>query len=297
MRAVPPAPMKVNPKQIAASAAGAVAAAVVASLFGAKGTLLGIFLGSVVATTATALVVQSLERTHEAVRQVVRLPDRPQVLRRFGASRPAGSATGGTEETALTEAASGPDGGAAAGGTAAALHPGSDVGGPEPATARIEPQVPRLVASSRGGRGGGPGRPSGSAGSGRWRLRWPALAVSVAAVFVVALLVVTGIELLAGKPLSSVVGSGDASGGTSAGSLFSPLPTTTTLPPARSSTTTSTAPGTATSTTAPPSSTSTTGVQASTTTTGVGGTTTTTSTTTTTTTLPAPSSTTTATGG
>ncbi|MGH9090696.1 MAG: hypothetical protein ACRDZR_04825 [Acidimicrobiales bacterium] len=255
--------MKVNPKQIAASAAGAVVAAVVASVFGAKGTLVGIALGSVVATTATALVVQSLERTHEAVRQAVHDPDRTQLLRRPGSSRPAGTVTGRAEDTALTEG----------------------TGAETAATGAARPGAP-----ARPG-GDGTRASAGGASIGRWRIRWPVLAASVLAVFVVALGVVTGIELLAGKPLSSVFGSGNANSGTSLGNVVSPPSTTTSTTTTTQPTASTTAPSTTTSTTsttASPGSTTTSAPASATTTTGAGGaSTTTTTTTTTSTTQPA----------
>ena len=46
-------------------------AAVIASSFGVKGTIVGVAIGSAAATMATALVAQSIERGHEAVKQVV----------------------------------------------------------------------------------------------------------------------------------------------------------------------------------------------------------------------------------
>ncbi len=63
--------MKLSPIQVLASAVGAVLAAVIASYFGVKGTVVGAALGSAVATIGTALVAHSMERTNEAVRPVV----------------------------------------------------------------------------------------------------------------------------------------------------------------------------------------------------------------------------------
>jgi hypothetical protein len=265
--------MKLSPKQVAASAAGAVAAALIASFFGEKGTIVGIALGSVVATTSTALVMQSLERTHDAMRQVVRMPEGEGLLRRLGSTRASGSVSKETEGSPVAKSA--PETSGRAAGEDVAAGAGGDR---------------RLVASTRiGGWTRSPAGPPSADGAApvarprdpagpkageRWRIRWPVVAVSAAVVFAVALLTVTGIELLVGRPLSSVVGSSQSGGGTTVGNVISPPPTTT-LPPTRSTTTTSTTVGSSTTSTAAP---------ASTTTTAVGSSASSTSTTTTTTT-------------
>ncbi len=310
--------MKLSPKQIAASAAGAVASALIASLFGEKGTIIGVALGSAVASTSTALVVQSIERTHDAVKQVVKVPKRPAVLRRLGTTGAVGTVRSGTADSAVTEAAgaSEAEGAVAAQGAAGApasqgtlaAGEGAVVAG-EVAAASVERQAGgagsaapptektgkegerRLIARSRGtgassGRpasgpsargpliGGGAGSTSGRAGAAYngGRIRWSVLALTIGVVFVVALLAVTGLELIAGKPISSLFGSSSASGGTSVGSIFTPSPTTTAPSP-----TTTTIPGTTTTTTAPGTTTTTTAPGSTTTTTRVPGTTTTTS--------------------
>ena len=77
--------MKFSIRQILASTAGAVIAAVVASTFGVKGTIVGVAIGSAAATMATAFVAQSIERGHEAVKQVaVRAPEASTLLRKLG---------------------------------------------------------------------------------------------------------------------------------------------------------------------------------------------------------------------
>ena len=63
--------VKFSIRQILASTAGAVIAAIIASTFGVKGTIVGVAIGSAAATIGTALVAQSIERGHEAVKQVV----------------------------------------------------------------------------------------------------------------------------------------------------------------------------------------------------------------------------------
>ena len=91
--------MKISLRQILASATGAVAAAVIASFFGVAGTVIGVAIGSIVATTLTTLVAQSIERGHQVVRQAaVKNPDAP-ILRRFGETGTAGTASGPAAET------------------------------------------------------------------------------------------------------------------------------------------------------------------------------------------------------
>ena len=91
--------MKFSIRQILASAAGAVIAAVIASTFGVKGTIVGVAIGSAAATMATALVAQSIERGHEAVKQVVvRAPEASTLLRKLGGT----GASGGTATSAET---------------------------------------------------------------------------------------------------------------------------------------------------------------------------------------------------
>ncbi|HWE68294.1 MAG TPA: hypothetical protein VG298_16755, partial [Acidimicrobiales bacterium] len=77
--------MKFSFRQLLASAGGAVIAAVIASLFGVKGTIVGVAIGSAAATFGTTLVAQSIDRGHKAVQQVVvRVPETSHLLRRLG---------------------------------------------------------------------------------------------------------------------------------------------------------------------------------------------------------------------
>ena len=70
--------MKFSFRQILASVGGAVIAAIIASAFGVKGTIVGVAIGSAAATIGTALVAQSIERGH-AGRQAGGRP-RPRLL-------------------------------------------------------------------------------------------------------------------------------------------------------------------------------------------------------------------------
>lgn len=83
--------MKFSFRQILASASGAVLAAVIASLFGVKGTIVGVAIGSAAATFGTTFVAQSIERGHDAMKQVVvRVPDGSTLLRRLGGTKSVG---------------------------------------------------------------------------------------------------------------------------------------------------------------------------------------------------------------
>ena len=82
--------MKFSYRQILASAAGAVLAAVIASVFGVKGTIVGVAIGSIAATTGTALAFQSMRCTHKAVKQVVVQAPESSLLRRLGGTNAAG---------------------------------------------------------------------------------------------------------------------------------------------------------------------------------------------------------------
>jgi hypothetical protein len=239
--------LKFSYRQILASAGGAVLSAVIASIFGVKGTIVGVAIGSVAATTGSALLFQSIERTNQAVKQVVVRAPESSVLRRLGGTTTAGvtesepaDASALTEETTTSAAASD---------TAVTAASGEP-----PAADRTEqmPATPDEAVTARS------------------RLRWPVVAGVVAGVFVFSLLLVTGVELIAGKPLADLFGG--HSKGTSVGGVFSPP--TTLVPPTTTTTTSPTT--TTTTTTSPSSSTSTTsGGTTSTTSLGTGSTTTT----------------------
>jgi hypothetical protein len=276
--------VKFSFRQILASAAGAVIAAVIASSFGVKGTIIGVAIGSAAATTATALVTQSIERGHEAVRQVVvRAPETSTLLRKLGGTGASGGAASSVDaSSAPTEAVRqvGPEGGPEAE-TAEMESAAAPVG----ATERLEisavadaPATERLRATTA------PARPA-PLRSGLRRFSWRTIAATAAIVFVLALLFITAIELISGKPLSAIFGGADT--GTTLSNLGNnpaapptTTPTSTTSSTSTSSTTTSTSTSstTTTSTTAPTSnSTTTTSPAPSTTTTaGVGTTSTTT---------------------
>lgn len=316
---------RLNPIQVAASAAGAVLSAVIASFFGVEGTIIGTAIGSIVATTVSALVWESIERGHDAVRQVVVKEHGP--LFHQGTTTSAGEVTSADAAASAVEAqvdagldagvSAGPaeDAGAASSGgsvqgvdtgeapseTAASGHAevrqqspidptrqermgtaelplvGSVVAdGATGTTAAATASVAggsvrghdvvgdrRLLASSRSGRSKHVRRNAaspGGRGRRRFQRRW-VVAASVVGVFVLALGIVTVVEAIAGRPLSSLVGGSNTTGGTSFGNVFSggthgpPASTTTTT---STSTTTTTAPSSTTTTTTTPLTSSTT---------------------------------------
>src|SRR6516165_10642696 len=90
--------VKFSIRQILASAGGAVLAALIASAFGVKGTIVGVAIGSAAATIGTALVAQSIERGHEAVKQVAeRVPESSTLLRRMGTTAASSSVSSAGE--------------------------------------------------------------------------------------------------------------------------------------------------------------------------------------------------------
>ena len=270
--------------QVAGSAVGAVLSAVIASFFGVKGTIIGVAIGSAVATTVSALAVKSLERGHQAVRHVV-IEQNP-LVRRAGGTAAAGQVTSAEVEDAgpsLAEAAAPPNS-TVAPDPPVARHAAGNRG---VTASRDAVGTRRPLARSGGSPAGRPPAPSllgaasgrPAAGGPPSSFRW---IVTGVVAFVVALLVVTLIELGAGRPLAALLGSSTAQNGTTAGNFVTgtgPPPTTT--PPTTTPTTTT--PTTTTTTTTPRATTTTTTAPgATTTTTTAPGATTTTTTTTTT---------------
>ena len=272
--------MKFSVRQILASAAGAVIAAVIASSFGVKGTIIGVAIGSIAATTGSALVSQSLERGHRAVKQAVtRVPESSTLLRRLGGTQTSDTASSAPTQRVGRSAAD--DAGAAE------TSRMESVGAPAGETERLEisaradaPATERLRASTTPVRAG-PGR------TGVGRYSWGAIAGAAGVVFVLSLLFITAIELISGEPLSAIFGGSDS--GTTVQNLVNPSPgaTTTTVPSTTTTipTTTTSSSTETTSTTEPTGEATTTTTQApsTTTTVRVGGTTTSSSPSTTTT--------------
>ena len=264
--------MKFSFRQILASAAGAVIAAVIASTFGVKGTIVGVAIGSAAATMATALVAQSIERGHEAVKQVVvRAPETSTLLRKLGGTGASGG-TAGSATTAPMRAVGRP--GPEDGGSAETVQMES-VAAPVGETGRLEisavadaPATERLRATTA------PMRPA-TARPGMRRFSWRTIAATAAIVFVLALGFITAIELISGKPLSAIFGGSDT--GTTLSNLDkNPATPTTTTSTSTTTTSTTSATTTTTSTTAPTATSTTTTSPASSTTTTTGASATTT---------------------
>jgi hypothetical protein len=282
--------MKLSLKQIFASAAGATLAAVIASMFGVKGTMIGVAIGSAAATVTTALVAQSLERGHKAVKQVVvQAPRSGDLLRRLGQTQAAGQVNPAPGDEPTVTVGSDELEVSASGATEATVPLGTTE--TQPTAQGRDPVVPRTLEAPTEAE---PMARAGAASSDRSGLvfSWPVLLRTIGAVFVLALLAVTCIELLAGKPLSTLVGSDPNGVGTSVGQTISPgaasTTTSTTGPTTTTSTTGSSTAGSSTTTTGSPT-TSTTGSSATTTSTAPpSSSTTTTSSSTTTTTSSTP---------
>ncbi len=136
-----PGRLSLSPVQVAAGALAAVSSAVLLSLFGVAGTVIGAALASVVSTVGSALYAASLDRTTERLRRA----------RGQAAGPPAPAADDATREL----------------------------------PAHLDPR--RAPAPRR-------------------RVRWPRVAAYAAAVFVAAMAVVTGIELVGQQPVSALVG-------------------------------------------------------------------------------------------
>lgn len=282
--------MKFSYRQILASAAGAVIAALIASSFGVTGTIVGVAIGSMAATMGTALVSQSIERGQKVVKQAaVRVPEglpTSTLLRRVGGTVAAGTATssadGGPEEPEPTEAIG------AHGEETTEMAPAAaplrldaterpearpveqDAPMPETVEATTVPLLPTAVLEGAGvvGVTGGEGVATTAEAAGEARGRrftWKAFAGTAAVVFALALGFVTAVELLANRP-TVFTPSSPASPTTT--STSTPSTTSTSTSSTTSSTTSTTAPSTTTSTTAP--TTSTTNILKSTTTTTVG---------------------------
>jgi hypothetical protein len=240
--------VRISIRQVLASVAGAVVAATIASFFGVSGTIVGVAIGSAAATIGTAVVAQSIDRTHTAVRQaVVRAPD-TSLLRRLGGTNVAGTVTESVPEAdaPVTEAVTSNE-------ARGDEVPVTEITSPGPRTA-VVPEVETPAEVPR-------------------QLNWRVVAVTSLIVFVLVLAIITLVELGAGKPLADLFG-GSSGNGTS---LFGPTTNTTQPPPSTTTTvpsttrpsttggsTTSTTAGSTTTTTSSVPSTTTTGPTAST---------------------------------
>ena len=244
--------MKFSIRQILASTAGAVCAAIIASLFGVKGTIVGVAIGSAAATMATAFVAQSIDRGHQVVKQVaVRAPESSSLLRRLGGTRASGAVgiLGGCRRILGPHRGGRPVG---AEGAQCARHDRNGIdGGPGGDRAAGDLGVRR--DSGHPARGGHhdamttPVRQAPARRAAPQGFSWRAIAGTVAIVFVLALLFITAIELISGKPLSAIFGGADT--GTTLKNLVNPSPAPPAAPTSTTSTTSTTGASTSTTTT------------------------------------------------
>ena len=185
--------VKFSFRQILASTAGAVVAAIIASTFGVKGTIVGVAIGSAAATMATALVAQSIERGHEAVKQVVvKAPETATLLRKLGGTGASGDTLATSSASASSSASSAPtevvrsgppdDGNAE---TVEMESTAAPVGETELEISAVAdaPATERLRASTS------PMRPAVRRPALAGRFSWRAIAATAAVVFVLALAV------------------------------------------------------------------------------------------------------------
>jgi hypothetical protein len=247
--------MKFSFRQILASAGGAVLAAIIASIFGVKGTVIGVAIGSMAATSGTALVAKSIERGQKAVHQaVVRVPAQSSLLRRLGGTGAAGAIDHSDEPTSpLAEETT----------NAAVAQLATPTG--EPATVQ-QPAIlpgPTITAAGLATETFSPAADSSADESAPGhRIRWPVVAGTAAIIFVLSLAFVTTVELIAGRPLADLFGGHVKGANPSIVKVFENPPATTTTVTVPTTSTTSTSSTTTTSSTS-----------TTTTTTAVGGTT------------------------
>lgn len=271
--------MKLSPIQIIASAAAAVVSAVLLSFLGDKGTILGVALGSVIATLGSAAIGESLRRGHSKVKAVAsnqqwRIPG-------------VGTLAGGAEGTAAgAESAEGGPTGAvqsSADTTATGTGPSSGNAAATPIAARTQPTIPAtpgetvrpLARYSSGDRArlpvtgaatsGRPAAPRSQIAVGRaaagpthrprrgdgsvFGVRWGVLLAATVLVAALAVGVVLLIQAVSGQSLGHSLGGGGAPAPTTVPTTTIPASTTTTTP--RSTTTTTTTPRSSTTTTTP----------------------------------------------
>jgi hypothetical protein len=247
--------VKFSFRQILASTAGAVIAAIVASTFGVKGTIVGVAIGSAAATMGTALVAQSIERGHQAVKQVaVRVPETSTLLRKLGGTGTSGPSTSSVDaSSAPTEVVGGPQPGSGADETiemASTTVPAAETERLEISAATDAPATEHLQASTM------PAPPGVVRTAVSRGFSWRATAASAVIVFVLALLFITAVELISGKPLATIFGGADT--GTTLKNLVNPSPAPSTTPTSTTSTTSTTSATTTTTTAGTATTTSTT---------------------------------------
>lgn len=176
-----------KPVEIGAGAGAAVITAFASSYLGTAGTLTGAALASVIGTVSASVLRNSADRSAERLRQSTarlrEIPGRPGT----GPVDPYGTELFGAADLGGSTAAD-PD----------------DPDPTAPATRRPDDQDP-ATGPGAGGTPRGAGRP-----------RWVVLAAGAVAAFAGAIVLITGIESAAGRPLAGIVGT-ESGGGTSIG--------------------------------------------------------------------------------
>ncbi len=183
--------------QVVASALATVVGAVLASLLGVTGTIIGAAVISTSATTGAAVFQHAFRRTGEGIRSrvppvgVLRTPGEERAEHRADARAAFGSPVDATAVDAVPSV--GPGG------------PGGEHGGTMAASA---PSAGESVTTYRGG-------------SLRRSIGWKKYALATGLVFALAMVTVTAVELIMGKPVAAVVknepGRGTSVGGGTAG--------------------------------------------------------------------------------
>lgn len=240
------APAKIDWPSVLAGAGAAVTVAVLLSTLGAAGTLVGAGLGSVVATVSTALYKQALHTSRRKMAEV-----QATALHRVGQAqqevrRAAARSDSPTVASDLARADAHLEG------ASSELDDSVEEEPAEPAPLSVDPALPAAHAAPKSGLGA---------------LPWRRVALLSAAVFVVAMLAISGFETLAGKSVSSLTGGTTTDKRTSVTGLFgdssgnrkqpTPTPTvtatvtTTAVPTTASPTPTSSPTGQASSTASP----------------------------------------------
>ncbi|WGX95691.1 hypothetical protein [Nocardioides sp. L-11A] len=167
-----------------AGAGAAVTVAVLLSTLGAAGTLIGAALGSIIATVSSALYKQGIESSRRRMAEVQAAALQRVTLADQNVRRAARRSDPEAAERELDRA-----------------HRHLDAAGEELAD---EP-APQAVPAERS----------------RWaELQWKRIAVLAATVFVLSLLVISAVELLAGKSVSTITGGTDGSDRTSLTGVF-----------------------------------------------------------------------------
>jgi hypothetical protein len=180
---------ELKPVEVGVGAAAAVITAFASSYFGTAGTLSGAALASVVGTVSTSVLRSSADRSAERLRQTT--------------ARLKETRTGGIPRPTDTRPVEGPADDLDPYGTHLFGAPDPGVTGVPAAQGAAEVAADRSEAPADGGRRS-------------VRPRWVVLAAGATIAFATALVLITGIESAAGKPLAALVGR-ESGGGTTLG--------------------------------------------------------------------------------